>query len=251
MNKDHTYAAHAFIDWDDTLRLNQVLYQQVRQENASILTGIFAAFGETAETVKALVHKLDLAMTTRYGLAAHRYPSAWIRAYEYLCRKYQIPIRQCTVESLWKTAYSVYTRPQPPAPGAENLISWLHQVDCEVSIWTAGDTHIQLGKIRRSGWGHFLDDICVVPEKTPQALAHHIGNRPKDRCFVIGNSAASDVKPALELGIMAVHIPRETWEYDEAELDSNNGCYLRLPNLWHVPAVLIKRLGLSSGYAWR
>jgi FMN phosphatase YigB (HAD superfamily) len=37
--------------------------------------------------------------------------------------------------------------------------------------------------------------------------------------MMVGDSKRSDIAPAIELGITAVHIPGDTWPFAQAELD--------------------------------
>jgi FMN phosphatase YigB (HAD superfamily) len=47
---------------------------------------------------------------------------------------------------------------------------------------------------------------------------------------MIGNSLRSDIYPALEVGMKAIHVNRETWAYDQMDIDTTNPNYISISN---------------------
>ncbi len=41
------------------------------------------------------------------------------------------------------------------------------------------------------------------------------------RTWVIGNSASSDINPAVKLGIKGILVPKETWKFEEGNLEGD------------------------------
>jgi putative hydrolase of the HAD superfamily len=60
--------------------------------------------------------------------------------------------------------------------------------------------------------------------------------RDSKKVWFVGNSAKSDIAPALEIGIGAVYIPQETWAYDNHSL--NNLDQSRLVTLTNIKEIL-------------
>lgn len=224
----------AFIDWDDTICENHSLYEAVRRENAAVLLELFAAYGVNEESIRALVHRLDLIKVRRYGLRAERYSEAWLDAYRALCARCGVSFDPKVGAKLCSTAFTVYTRPQRLLPGALCMLEWLRHMQFRLYVWTAGEEHLQQAKVKRSGVSDYFDKVIVVPHKTRKVLLRYLP-APSYFCFVVGNSAASDVLPALEAGRPVLHVPCVTWEYDEAHIDENHPLYLRIESLAEVP----------------
>jgi putative hydrolase of the HAD superfamily len=57
---------------------------------------------------------------------------------------------------------------------------------------------------------------------------------------MIGNSLKTDIKPALEIGIRAVHIPSEIeWDFNQIELDvQSNDKFYNLDQLKDLPSFI-------------
>jgi len=114
-----------------------------------------------------------------------------------------------------------------------------------VTIWTAGEVPIQGRKIRDSGLGQWIHRQAIVLEKSPERLRAHMGERDPGRCFVVGNSAHSDIRPALTVGVAAYHVDVHTWAYDHLPVDVQNPNYHRLEQIGDLPFLLAKRFELA------
>ncbi|MBT8208402.1 MAG: HAD family hydrolase [Acidimicrobiales bacterium] len=87
---------------------------------------------------------------------------------------------------------------------------------------TKGDLRHQRTKFERSGISAHFEHIEVVEDKNPavyQRIAIQLGVEPH-RMTMVGNSLPSDVLPALEAGLRAIHVPYDRiWSY-EAHVDA-------------------------------
>jgi putative hydrolase of the HAD superfamily len=92
-------------------------------------------------------------------------------------------------------------------------------------VITKGDLRHQRTKFERSGISHHFEHIEIVEDKNPtvyQRVAGQLGVRP-DEMTMIGNSLPSDVLPALDAGLRAIHIPYSlVWSY-EAHIEAPPG----------------------------
>ncbi|MBN1539860.1 MAG: hypothetical protein JW939_06920 [Candidatus Thermoplasmatota archaeon] len=72
------------------------------------------------------------------------------------------------------------------------------------------DDELKWKKLKRVGMDRWFNDrnAFFVRRKTPEIIAKICGRRRKDSCYMVGNSFAHDVVPALDAGIHAVYIPR-------------------------------------------
>jgi len=105
-----------------------------------------------------------------------------------------------------------------------------------VMLITKGDLFDQESKLARSGLGDRFGAVEIVAEKDERAYARILERRgvDPDAFVMVGNSARSDVQPALSLGAYAVHVPYPlTWPHeqiDEGELQAHER-YRRIGSL--------------------
>jgi putative hydrolase of the HAD superfamily len=95
-----------------------------------------------------------------------------------------------------------------------------------MALITKGDLLHQRSKLDRSGLAGYFRHVEVVSHKTPDVyraiLARH-GVTPS-RFLMVGNSPRSDVRPALEIGGFAAHVPAAlTWSHEEEPLSCGEG----------------------------
>jgi epoxide hydrolase-like predicted phosphatase len=93
----------------------------------------------------------------------------------------------------------------------------------QLILLTKGDHEVQKSKLERSGLATYFAGVHIVPEKDAEVLRGLMDEYSLHpaRTWMVGNSPRSDINPALEVGIGAVHIPHTlTWTLeDEAITD--------------------------------
>jgi putative hydrolase of the HAD superfamily len=99
---------------------------------------------------------------------------------------------------------------------------------------TKGDLLHQEQKLAASGLGEFFAGVEIVSEKYPStyttAFTKH-GHGP-NHAMMVGNSMKSDIRPALEAGAFAVHVPHGlSWALEEAETPHGHPRFAEMPSL--------------------
>lgn len=237
------FQGHVFIDWDDTIARNIHLFHEADRRNGLFLAQLF---GVPAEDIRSEAAALDLKISRQVGLGRDSYPTAWVTCYDQFCAKTGRRPREDERARVWAMANWAYEQPQPLVEGAAEALAALRRDGYELILWTAGDPEVQRRKVEESGLAGAFHRQSVVSKKDAPGLVLLIGERDPARCVVVGNSAASDIRPALQAGILALHIPAETWAFDEAELDMANPNYVRLESIQMVPPTLRQRLPLAG-----
>jgi len=233
---------HAFVDWDDTIAENIRYFREVEEE-ASGLIASHTGF-DRAEVARRGA-ELDVEVARQMGLVQESLVTSWLaccREFSERAGKAVDPELESELRRLCAIPYEIR---QELLPGAAETLRWLHDVGFEVTIWTAGEEHIQQRKIRESGLTRWIHRQAVVLEKTPARLREYMGGRNPARCFVVGNSRHSDIRPALAVGVAAYHIDVHTWAYDHLEVDEADPNYVRLGRIDELPPVLMKRFPLA------
>ena len=118
----------------------------------------------------------------------------------------------------------------PHAREAVTEVSESHRV----LLITKGDLLDQERKLAQSGLGDLFDGVEIVSAKTA-AIYNDIFDRHGDgagRAMMVGNSMASDVRPALEAGGWGVFVPHNlTWAVEHAEPPQGHGRYHEIEDL--------------------
>lgn len=232
------YRGHAFVDWDDTIAENIRYFREVEEQNSR---RIAALTGFDVATVRRRGEELDLQTARRIGLVKESFGLAWTECYREFCGRAGMVPDPAVEAAIREACLIPYQIRQELHPGAAETLAWLRDSGFEVTIWTAGDPEVQRRKVRDSGLEHLVDRVEVVLDKNPERLRAALGHRDPERSFVMGNSVHSDIRPALALGLLALHIPVETWAYDHAELDGGSPNYVRLDRITAAPPVLARR----------
>jgi len=141
-------------------------------------------------------------------------------AYERLCERYGQSALAKVSDRVREVAQLVMSPPIVLLDGVEETLARLNG-RFRLLLLTKGDHEVQEDKVTRSGLRRFFDGVHVVPEKDAQVfreLVDRYGLEP-ERTWMIGNSPRSDINPALEAGLGAIHIPHSrTWTLEQAEI---------------------------------
>lgn len=236
------FAGHAFIDWDDTIAENIRYFREVEAATSRLIAQRTRA---PVETVARRGAELDVIVAKRIGLVKESLATAWVECYREFCGRTGAAVDGAVEAELRRLCAMPYEVRQELLPGGAETVQWLHAHGFEVTIWTAGEVPIQSRKIKESGLAPYIHREAIVLDKSPERLLEFIGERDRSRCFVVGNSAHSDIRPALALGIAAFHIDVETWAYDHRQVDQSDPNYHRLERITDLPHLLAKRFPLA------
>jgi len=236
------FAGHAFVDWDDTIAENIRYFREAEEQTSRMIA---EATGVPQPVVARRGAELDVIVARRIGLVRESLATAWVECYHEFCAQQSVsPVAGVEAE-LRRICDEPYQVRQELLPGGPEIVQWLHANNFEVTIWTAGVQEVQGRKIRESGLAGWVHREAIVLEKTPERLRQQIGDRDLSRCFVVGNSAHSDIRPALAVGIAAYHLDVDTWAYDHLKVDHTDPNYHRLERITDLPTLLVKRFRLA------
>lgn len=236
------FTGHAFVDWDDTIAENIRYFREVEAQTSRLIA---ERTGFDPAEVGRRGAELDLAVARQMGLVRESLATAWLTCYREFARRAGRPADPAVEAEIRRLCAIPYETRQELLPGAAETLRWLYESGFEVTIWTAGEEAVQRRKIRESGLSCWIHREAVVPEKTPERLREFVGDRDPGRCFVVGNSRHSDIRPALELGLAAYHVDVETWAYDHLEVDEADPNYHRLSHIGELPRLVAQRFRLA------
>jgi putative hydrolase of the HAD superfamily len=207
-------ALDLIFDADDTLWENNVLFEQAIEGFIDHL----AHPNMTRRQVREVLDEIERsnARIHGYGVSVfHRSLEACLRRLrtglppdredEEVLLRLCLPMREGAVEVL---------------PGVAETLEELGRRH-RLSLLTKGDPDDQRRKVAASGLGGLFEEVAIVGEKDTPVYRWLVATRGLDpgRTWMIGNSPASDIWPALEAGIGAVLVPHpNTWVLEHREL---------------------------------
>lgn len=233
------------LDLDDTLIANTHLYH-VPSIRCCLL--ISTALGERSVHPLDLLKlhlEVDMAMVKSHGYGVDRFPKSWVKTYETVARRAGLGVDRKVCAAITKAAAAFTKGPFEPFEGAKEALMELQRDGHSLHLVTAGDKRLQGRKVRASGLSSLFDSVNITGVDKKAMMAKIVGDR-KERTMMVGDSTRSDIKPALEIGIVAVHVPSNTWAFAQADIDRSK--VHTIASVRELPALVRK---LSRGVKGR
>lgn len=210
-----------FVDLDETLWKISHAFNLKKAEFALEMVKHFQLYNLAPETVLQKFNEIDINDARLKGLAKDRFPKSMVKTYIYFCKEFNETQNFDFIEKIKNLGFSVYeTKPILYHDTDIFLNYFLKNKDkYELNVYTAGDRDVQTYKLKITRTFDYFDNIFVVEKKTPDFFLDFIKSRniQKSNVFMIGNSAFSDIIPAIEAGITPLYIPNESWGYDKID----------------------------------
>lgn len=216
------------VDGDDTLWRCQDHFDVAEVEVARLL----APYAPLDEVMAAL------ATTERANLGTYGFGvKAWTLNVLETCERLGAPGLVPQVLALGK---DLLAGPVEVLDGAQEAVVALGRTH-RVVLVTKGDLVDQQRKLAASGLAGCFDHVEIVSDKTVEQygeLVAFLGVAP-ERFLMVGNSEHSDVRPVLQLGGWAVHVPYRTeWVLERVAEPVEHERLVRVTSLSDVPALL-------------
>lgn len=205
-----------YFDLDDTLIPTQESYNVVKED---LSQHIAALMNQDASEVLATFEKIDLENANDFGLSRLRFPTSWCDTYAHFGGDNLEEERV-----IWEVAEQIFEMMILPYPESGKVLEETKALGYELHLLTAGDPDVQEKRITDSGLQPYFDYVHIVPTKNTRTMKDII-KEPKN-AVMVGNSLSSDIQPAISLGMKTIHIERETWAYDQTELNKNAPEYI-------------------------
>jgi putative hydrolase of the HAD superfamily len=183
------------------------LAQQEFREQSKFFTGIY----EKQENI-------DVLNVAVYGFSMKRFPTSFRQALAHFQKEFGFECTEAdyiTIENIAKEAFNIMPG---LIEGAGQTLDFLLEQGDELFLVTKGDAELQQRKIEISGLGKWFarENTYIVEDKTNDVIKNIVNenNLDKNRTYAVGNSAGSDITPAILNGLFAIYIPVSTWKYE-------------------------------------
>lgn len=204
------------IDADDTLWEAEIYYEQC----IAAFGELMAELGFDREEAERTVDEVERERVPLVGYGPQEFSHNMAIAYQRLCHRYGKLVADEVSGAVRELGGLVLDPPMVLLDGVEEALPLLGE-RYRMILLTKGDREVQEGKLARSGLARFFEGVHVVPEKDAQVLRSLMVSYDLQpgQTWMVGNSPRSDINPALEAGIGAVHIPHSnTWTFEEVEI---------------------------------
>jgi putative hydrolase of the HAD superfamily len=204
------------IDADDTLWENEIYYERCISDFGALM----GSLGFDREEAERTVDEVEAERVPLAGYGPREFSHNMVLAYKRLCERYGQSIREDVSATVREMGQLVLEPPIEFRDGVQETLPWLGE-RFRLLLLTKGDREVQVGKLERSGLACHFEGVHVVQEKDDEVLRGLMvdyGLQP-EMTWMVGNSPRSDINPALEAGIGAVHIPHSnTWSFEQQEI---------------------------------
>jgi putative hydrolase of the HAD superfamily len=226
------------LDLDDTLIHCNKYFKQSRNEFVQQMKKWFKQI-----TVKEILDKqleFDLNSVEKHGLHSSIYPETLVKTYLYFCRKSRRKYNEMEIEELRNIGRKVFEIEVEPFPNMFEVLDELQDDGHHLYLFTGGDAYNQYRKISQLGLEeYFKKGMFIFKHKNMHSLKTVLNKiKSKKRAtWMVGNSLKTDIKPAIELGINAIHIPAKIeWCYNIIDIEIEpNGIFAELKSLLQLP----------------
>lgn len=226
------------LDLDDTLIHCNKYFEQAKNEFVKKIKEWIKTPSD--EEIKQKQLEIDLKSVEIHGLLSEKFPESLVATYFYFCQKYGKGIKANEIEQVRNIGRSVFETEVEPFPYMYDVLNKLQEDGHQLYLFTGGDVKNQTRKIKQLGLETYFEErVYISQHKNNKALKKVINKIPanKKSIWMIGNSLKTDIKPAIELGINAIHIPSEIeWSYNIVDLDmEQKGTFAELTSLLDLP----------------
>ncbi|MGG3470534.1 HAD family hydrolase [Neobacillus pocheonensis] len=230
------------MDLDDTLIHCSKYFKESKSLFADLMLEWFQ-FTTTKEDILQKQLEIDLKNVEEFGLHSSLYPESLVLTYKYFCVRYGRRINESEMEQVLNIGQRVFQIDVQPYPYLYEVLEKLKVDGHKLCLFTGGDEKNQRRKIDQLGLEHYFEErVFIYEHKNSTALQFVLDEIETDKksTWMIGNSLKTDIKPAIELGINAIHIPSEIeWSYNIVDIEMDpNGTLAELQSLLQLPEYL-------------
>lgn len=171
------------------------------------------------------------------------FPRALRRTYEFYCERNYQQVDEEIAEHFEELGGSFRSADYPLVEGAKWLLDQLAEQGHRLVLLTQGGFEEQKYKIELHNLQSYFDEIIVVDKKTRlvyENIMQRHGFEPKQTA-IIGNSLKSEIRPAVELGVLPVWVKVcQGWEFERVSIEDCAKAVQAVQRLPEILAILPK-----------
>jgi putative hydrolase of the HAD superfamily len=214
---------YLIVDADDTLWENNIYFERAFDEFVQYLDHSTLSPPE----IRDVLDEIELANAKIHGYGSLNFGRNLRQCYQHLAER---DVCEDDLQTVMSFAERILDCPMEVIAGVPETLEYLASRH-DLTLFTKGHPEEQKLKIDRSGLGIYFGHTAIVKEKDVAAYGTLVAQRGIDprQAWMAGNSAKSDINPALEAGLNAVFIPHaHTWTLERQDIRPGKGRLLVL-----------------------
>jgi putative hydrolase of the HAD superfamily len=215
-------------DADDTLWVNEPLYQQTEKKFCEILKPYLPEDITSKELFKTEMQNLEL-----YGYGAKGFILSLI---ETAIRITEGALKTKEIAQILNLGKKLLNEPIELLDGVVTVLEKLKS-HYKLILATKGDLLDQERKLEKSGLSDYFHHIEIMSDKQQNnynKLLTRLEIKPHE-FLMIGNSVKSDILPVVQIGARAIHVPFSiTWLHEKTHEQSDNKDFITVEKLINV-----------------
>lgn len=198
------------IDLDDTLIPTHFLFENAKDQFVTLIQSESTA-DLSASKILDVLERIDIEHHDSMGITKDRFALSMVES--------SVKLLDDPSDSVKNNAFEIGMSPIKTVEEYRNIgvldgysefCEKVNQVKDHSELVTVGDETVQYNKIKAFNLREKFDTVSVVNSGNKSDPLSRM-KREYDRVVHIGNSLQSDIKPADELGIHAIHINNSDW----------------------------------------
>lgn len=205
------------IDLDDTCWPANIYYRQADLRCIAILQ---RALGVTIDEKRCIagVRRIQRAKLRQTGYYLEFFEDSWLEQYRHLASQYGCPLNVHVGEAIWEAAHSVFLQDYTAYEGVPDTLRELKASGHRLWVVSLGDDTWQRTKLARNGLTDVFHDIHIIPRS--KGLRMWLIASGGRRTMMVGDSAHSDVVPAVNIGLYVAWVHNtDPWGQTDKPID--------------------------------
>lgn len=234
-----------FLDMDNTLIETQRIYTESQERFVEFVQS--CGVHESRDTILADVQRRMITLFDRFAYGKELLP----RTYEDSLKHFLPDASEKEIKHARDLAFDIYATEAKIKEGAQEALITLKRAGLQLYLITVGDIDVQQGRVDKLPFKNLFDDIFIVSDKNPRVYAgvlKQLGLKGKD-AVMIGDSLKSDIAPARQNGMQAVHIPADNWHGREMAGQKLPGGAVTMPDILSAARDIAEKYGTQAAPA--
>lgn len=231
-------------DMDNTLINTEPLYLNAIEE----FLGLMTIWGFPKEQVAKRQAAIDAGLLSKMGYSTDRFAES----FEQTFKEFKSNRHQYDDDELWKEsriaemigivrsiAMDVFNKKSLEYEYAMTAVRDIVAQGYKVAVITAGERWVQLKRFDDLTMRNLFHDCWVVLHKDAQVFKDFCAKHKVDSAYswMIGDSLKSDILPAVEAGLSAIHLQTSNWQARDGESKLPNGA-VSVKDLSYAPSII-------------
>jgi len=232
-------------DMDNTLINTEPLYVNASNQFAKLME----EYGRCdREEVKRVQNKIDAELFTQFGYSTDRFAESFERTVREMLSigiyrsndNFRELHREELIKLARKIAMSVFDQKSIEYSYSADVVRKIAEAGYKVAVITAGERWVQIKRFDDLTIRNLFHDCWVVLRKDERVFSDFCIKHDVDilNSWMIGDSLKSDIIPASNIGLNAIHLQTSNWESRDGKLKVPPGVP-SVQDLSKVPSLIL------------